>query len=308
MAFNQKLNVLILLLLTFTGQLSAQIKKSADSKINSSTEENKYKKQSSQNINLSPKRIHVLDSNFKFTVLNNKIKTRVYLPKGYSTNKKRYPVVYIPEGSNVFSDATQINNWKLDIILDSLEAAGNRTAIVVAIEEVLSANEMQSSYFSDKDSVHLWEKLSDFMADSLKPFVDKHYRTVSDANNSLIMGASLAANFSYYTFISRNKSFGKAALFLPVFELSPELFQLTDSLAKTVSGKLFYYYGEKEAELSRESGEKIISMLGEKSSTVIYSLSDSEGIKSHELWRKYFSSFIIWALADGNNSIINIKN
>ena len=306
MVFNIKL-YLAFLLLFYNLPLSAQIKKDIKPTVTSSAQESKSKISADTN-KLPDERIHQIDKIFKISGVNQSFKMWVYLPKNYSIAKKRYPVIYIPEGANVFNQKNKKNQWQVNIMLDSIEAAGKRTAIVVAIDAGLFDSTIQASCFANKDSVFLWEKFAVIMVDSIKPFIDKHYRTLSDRSNTLIMGASLAANFTYYTFINRNESFGKAALFSPVFQISPELNYFTDSLATKVSGKLFYYSGAKEAKLSQESADEIILLLGEKSRAVIYSLNDSEGIMNVEYWRKYFSSFIIWALADGNNSIINVKN
>ena len=307
MVFNKKLYLFIFLLLINNLPLLAQIKRDVKPTATSSVLKGKSEIYANTN-NLLNERIHLIERSFIISGANQSIKMWVYLPKNYSESKKRYPVIYTPEGHDVFNQKNKKNQWQVNSMLDSLEISGNRTAIVVAIDADLSDSTNHFSYFINKDSVRLWENLADFIVDSIKPFIDKHYSTLSDRTNTLIMGASLAANFTYYTFLNRNQTFGKAALFSPKFEISPELNYFTDSLAANVSGKLFYYSGERETALSQESADNIILKLAEKSSAVIYSLSDSEGIMNVEYWRKYFSSFIIWALADGNNSIINVKN
>ena len=304
MVYYLKLYAVVFSLLLYSIPLTAQIKKTVTAK-------NKLESKimiSSDTSYLRGERVHLLDSSFLLPGIDQALRIWVYLPKNYKSSKKNYPVIYFPEGSNVFNKKNETNQWQVNIILDSIEAVGSRTAIVVAIDAGFENAGFYKSHKVENDTLHLWNDFSIFLADRLKPFIDQNFRTLGDPNNTLIAGAAQSANHSYFTFLKRNETFGKAGLFSPVFEISDHLNYFTDSLAKGISGKLFYYSGEMEDVISQRKGEEIMMSLGEKSAAVIYSLSDTEGISNPVFWRKYFSAFVTWALADGNNSIISIKN
>lgn len=248
-----------------------------------------------------------LDTAFRFSGFENPIKVEVYLPKNYASNTKKLAVLYSIEGG-IVNEETNKNRLALEVILDSLEKAGNKSTMVVKIDAGLHNADIYHSLLKEQDSFRLAKAYVNFLADNLKPFIDNRYRTINHRNYTLITGAALNANIAYFAFLSKNEIFGKAGLFSPSFEFAPALADFTNSLANSVSGKIFYYVGIKEDAVSQEKAEAIIHSLGEKSNAVIYNLKDTEGWASASFWIKYFPSFIIWALADGNNSIINIKN
>src|SRR5919202_6585569 len=59
----------------------------------------------------------------------------VYLPPGYAASRRRYPVLYLHDGQNVFDAATSFaGEWGVDEALDSLARRGDPGAIVVAVD------------------------------------------------------------------------------------------------------------------------------------------------------------------------------
>ncbi|HWJ95481.1 MAG TPA: alpha/beta hydrolase-fold protein, partial [Telluria sp.] len=60
---------------------------------------------------------------------------RIYTPPGYATSNKRYPVLYMHDGQNLFDDATSyVGEWKVDETLDALAKEGKLELIVVGID------------------------------------------------------------------------------------------------------------------------------------------------------------------------------
>ena len=63
--------------------------------------------------------------------LNGSKKIWMYLPNEYATSKKKYPVIYMHDGQNLFDSKTSyVGEWNIDEKLDSL----NAQVIVVGIE------------------------------------------------------------------------------------------------------------------------------------------------------------------------------
>ena len=55
----------------------------------------------------------------------NEVTVKLYLPPDYATSRKRYPVIYMHDGQNVFDDATSgFGEWGVDETLDGLFAKG----------------------------------------------------------------------------------------------------------------------------------------------------------------------------------------
>lgn len=77
------------------------------------------------------KNVHLLDSAFPVTILNRTRRIWLYLPEGYAASTKRYPVLYMHDGQNLFDEATSFSGeWEVDKTLDALPDA----CIVVGID------------------------------------------------------------------------------------------------------------------------------------------------------------------------------
>ena len=60
-------------------------------------------------------------------------------------------------------------------------------------------------------------KYARFLAEELKPFIDKHYRTLKSKNDTAIMGSSLGGLISFYLGIYYSDVFSKIGVISPSF-------------------------------------------------------------------------------------------
>jgi len=138
--------------------------------------------------------VQVVD-NFKSPQLNNERKLRIYLPPGYAENtKKRYPVLYMHDGQNLFDPQTASFGveWNIDEIADRMIAEGSlQEVIIVGID---NTPDRIAEYTPCCDPKHGGGKVNDyakFIASTVKPWVDGHYRTLKDRRHTATMGSSL---------------------------------------------------------------------------------------------------------------------
>ena len=162
----------------------------------------------------------------------------VWLPPSYGTNPaKRYPVVYMQDGQNLFDPAKSFIgvDWGVDEAMTRLIAEGKiREAIIVAIwntpdrtKEYLPARpfreflteERRKAVFKelageDRTPLTVDDLRSDeylkFLVTELKPFIDKTYRTQDECANTFIMGSSAGALISLYAICEYPHIFGGA--------------------------------------------------------------------------------------------------
>ncbi len=81
------------------------------------------------------KNVHVFSENYKIPQLNRERKISVYLPPDYELSNKKYPVLYIHDGQNVFDAATAYaGEWEVDETLNRLSSKKGLNLIVVAID------------------------------------------------------------------------------------------------------------------------------------------------------------------------------
>ncbi|MEO6719742.1 MAG: alpha/beta hydrolase-fold protein [Ferruginibacter sp.] len=79
--------------------------------------------------------VKILDSAFAMPGLNRTRRISLYLPPGYATSKKRYPVLYMQDGQNIFDEYTAaFGEWAADECLDSMVKNGKPACIIVGID------------------------------------------------------------------------------------------------------------------------------------------------------------------------------
>jgi predicted alpha/beta superfamily hydrolase len=139
----------------------------------------------------------------------------VYLPRGYGEEGRRFPVLYMQDGQNLFDDATSFaGEWHLD---EALEAATDvPPCIIVGIAN--TGPRRMDEYTPFDDARHGGgdgEKYLDFLVGTLKPIIDTDFATLPDAENTGIGGSSLGGLLSLYGFFARPDTFGFAAVMSP---------------------------------------------------------------------------------------------
>lgn len=146
------------------------------------------------------------------TNLNETRPYRVYLPRGYAEHStRRYPVLYMHDGQNIFENGA-FGTWNMAAPLETLTNGGQiREAIVVGVDN--TANRLKD-YLPPGDTISGsgagWaDKYARFLRDELKPYIDSHYRTKSDAPNTLTMGSSMGGVVSLYLGWDFTDTFGK---------------------------------------------------------------------------------------------------
>ena len=80
------------------------------------------------------KNVTILDTAFLIPQLNRARRIWVYLPPSYNNSPKKYPVLYMHDGQNVFDDATSFaGEWGVDEAMDTLGLKATE-CIVVGID------------------------------------------------------------------------------------------------------------------------------------------------------------------------------
>ncbi len=142
----------------------------------------------------------------------------VYLPPSYSrSRKRRYPVLYMHDGQNLFDETTSfVGEWHVDETMERLAGERGLEIIVVGIPNTGEARMAEYSPFPDPNfGGGQGEAYLDFLVDTVKPMVDKSFRTRPDRAHTGIAGSSMGGLISFYAFFARASVFGKAAAFSP---------------------------------------------------------------------------------------------
>ncbi|WP_156116709.1 alpha/beta hydrolase [Massilia sp. 9096] len=127
--------------------------------------------------------------------LHNKRALRIYLPPSYAENPaKRYPVLYMHDGQNLFDARTASYGveWGVAKAVNRLVATGVMDeVIVVGIDNTPDRIPEYTPCCDPKYGGGKLDAYARFVTDTVKPYVDRNYRTLSDKDHTAIMGSSL---------------------------------------------------------------------------------------------------------------------
>ena len=245
------------------------------------------------------KDVQIIDTTFLIPQLNRTRKVWVYLPPSYNISKKKYPVLYMHDGQNVFDDLTSFSGeWGVDEALDTL-AIKTRECIVVGIDN--GGSKRINEYCPYDFSLQGGQKGNGegdlyvrFLAKTLKPFIDKKYRTLKDRKNTFTAGSSMGGLISMYAVVKYPKVFGGAGVFSPAFWVGPKIFDDIKTKGKKVNSKIYFYAGDEEGEsmvpLTIKAFNEMHRVSKSKMSTVIR----SGGKHNEARWRMEFPLFYEW--------------
>lgn len=256
--------------------------------------------------------VKLADSAFYFPQLHRYRRIWIYLPPGYAYSRKRYPVLYMQDGQNLFDEAlAPYGEWGVDEALDSLIGAGMPAAIVVGIENghldrMSEYNAWKFVWMQDSSPVEIEPAADRYLHDlvyQLKPFIDRHYRTLKTSSQTWIAGSSMGGLLSCYAALRYPEVFGKAGVFSPAFWTASGMESFADSAAARQPGKFFFYMGGREGEQHLRLMNRIAERIGAQAGSMIYMVMDPEGEHQEAAWRKWFPEFYRWMMADGFNVI-----
>ncbi len=152
----------------------------------------------------------------------------IWLPPGYDAGRRRYPVIYMQDGQNIFVPGRSYGGqeWGVDEALVRMIAADRtRGAIVVGVWNTnLRGREYLPAKWLDHlpahtrariETFHSGPSLADaylrFLVAELKPRVDRSFRTRTGRRDTAIMGSSMGGLISLYALGEYPEVFGQAA-------------------------------------------------------------------------------------------------
>ncbi len=146
-------------------------------------------------------------------------KAYAYIPDSYKSGR-RYPVLYMFDGHNLFSDseATYGKSWGLSDYLDK-----TKTQLIIAAVECNHEGNGRLSEYSPVDFIYgngekikgKGKKYMDWLVGSFKPYIDGHYPTLGGRENTAIGGSSMGGLMTLYALAKYNGYFSKGAALSP---------------------------------------------------------------------------------------------
>jgi predicted alpha/beta superfamily hydrolase len=140
----------------------------------------------------------------------------VYLPPWYRRGRGRYPVIYMQDGQNLSDPATAFaGTWELPATLAALAERGVE-AIVVGVPNVGKDRFLEYGPFVDRrHGGGEADAYLDFLVSTVKPIVDRRFRTRPNRASTGLLGSSMGGLVSLYGFFRRSDVFGFAGAMSP---------------------------------------------------------------------------------------------
>ncbi|MBK1896904.1 alpha/beta hydrolase-fold protein [Chryseobacterium paridis] len=252
--------------------------------------------------------VEIISEEFYIPQLDRYRKVWALLPYDYYVSNKSYPVLYLQDAQNLFNEGSEYGNWEIDKKLSILSEYGRGDVIIIAIEH--GSKERIKEYIFDNDNVangSEGKKYIRFITDTLKPFVDEHYRTKKDRENTGIGGSSLGALISIYSGFLYPEVYSKLLIFSPSLWVEPNNNFPLMNFRVPFKTKIYLYGGGKE-------GSKMVKRIHifeeylrkwEKKNLFDFEFKTNinpEGTHSEFYWSQEFPRAIEWLFYD------NIEN
>ncbi len=157
---------------------------------------------------------------FASEILGNQRTLAVCLPPNYTVDsKRRYPVLYLHDGQNVFEAATAAFGveWQAD-------ETAERLILESSIEPLIIVGIYNTPDRINEYTIHSDPKLGlggkgklygRFVMEEVKPFIDEHYRTCPDREHTAVGGSSLGGLISLGMAREQHEHFSKCICMSP---------------------------------------------------------------------------------------------
>lgn len=223
----------------------------------------------------------------------------ICLPHNYAKSGKKYPVIYMHDGQNVFDAKTSFaGEWGVDECLDTLETKTGKGFIVVAVDNGQDKRIAElTAWKNEKYGGGEGALYIDFMAKTLKPYIDQHYRTLSDKVNTAMIGSSLGGLISVYAAVRYPEVYGKVGNFSPAYWINMDsLKSYIGNRKQKLSFRLYSFAGRKESETiatdisTIDECLKKVGVPASQIKTTIY----EDGEHKEWFWRREFPKAVKW--------------
>jgi predicted alpha/beta superfamily hydrolase len=251
-----------------------------------------------EKVSTKSENVSILKKEFVIKRLNDiSHKVWLYLPPNYESSAERYPVIYMHDGQNLFDDATSfVGEWDVDGTLNTLYEETGKSFIVVGIENGGEKRiEEYTPYENEKYGGGKGDIYVDFLANKLKPYIDKNYRTKVDAKNTAIIGSSLGGLISFYGGLKYPEVFGKiGALSTSFWFSSDKINDFARENGNQQNTKIYFLVGGKEGDTMFPDTENMAKLLVDKGfpPEKIKTKIVAEGKHTESFWKAEFLEVI----------------
>jgi len=255
---------------------------------------------------------HIIDQEFFIPQLNRYRRIWVYLPQNYYISAQNYPVLYAHDAQNLFDEVYTAfgTEWGLDENLKNLEDTFGLNIIAVGIDNggADRINEY-SPYVNNQYGGGNGESYLNFISNTLKPFIDANFRTISNRENTAIIGSSMGGLISYYAALEKENIFSKSGILSPSFWFSDSIFSFIQNHNFNNLSRYYFISGTNESQGMVPDINTIVNFMNSNNSFSgsINTAFRTDGQHSEWFWRRELRSCLLWLFQDAITTENSIK-
>lgn len=196
--------------------------------------------------------------------LRNRRSVDVYLPASYAGSRNRYPVVYLHDGQNLSDpEAAFAGTWELPRALEALASEGLET-IAVGIHNTERRLAEYSPFPDSKHGGGEGDRYLQFLIGTLKPRIDRRFRTRPERDATVIGGSSMGGLISLYAFLRHRTVFGSACVMSPALWFGDRRIFDAAAIARVRAGRVYLDVGTVEGKVALRDARRMRRVLRER--------------------------------------------
>jgi len=241
--------------------------------------------------------VHIITEKFDILQLDRQRRIWIYLPADYELSHRKYPVIYMHDGQNLFDEYTSgYGEWGIDEIMDKMPDAAE--SIIVGIDHGGEYRITEYDPYDSKYGKGQGIDYVDFLVKTLKPYIDAHYRTKKDAKHTTIAGSSMGGLISMYAVLKYPEVFGTGGIFSPAFWIAPPIYDFAKQQSLPPATRFYFVCGDSEGPGVVENMQKMADIIQakrieEKNITTVIMQGERHNEKQ---WNKDFPAFYNWLI------------
>jgi enterochelin esterase family protein len=204
----------------------------------------------------------------------------VYLPPGYSGDRRKYPVLYLLHGRNgTAADWTQAG--LVNFVMDNL-IAEKRAVPMVIVMPWLHALPFDAPMIESNDL------LANYLLKDVLPLVEGKYRVLRDRAHRALFGLSLGGAATLATGLNHPELFSQLAAFStggPLPELEKRVTPALEHAAELNEQLSLLWMGCGKQDSVIGTSDALVKLFNERGLKVTYH--PTEGVHNWALWRDY---------------------
>lgn len=242
--------------------------------------------------------VHLISEEFEIPQLKKTRKVWALLPHDYNTSEEHYPVLYLQDAQNLFNEKSPFGNWQIDKKLAVMSDYGIGKIIIIAIEHAEKERVLEYNVGKTLLGEGQGKQYIRFLTDTLKPFVDKNFRTKPEREFTGVGGSSMGGLVSLLSGLIYPEVYGKLMIFSPSLWVIPKIkFSFLDFF-EPMHTKMYLYAGGKESATMVTHIEKFKKRLLKRDTLqekmeIILSINE-QGKHNETYWSDEFPKAIEW--------------